>query len=1000
MGYSAPNSYLARLAEIESAGNPNAKNPNSSAKGLYQFIDSTAKQYGLADPYDPEAATAAAQKLTDDNRAYLRKTLGREPSEGELYLAHQQGMAGAAKLLANPNELAANLVGADAVKLNGGNSNMTAQQFADKWISKFQGTPGIAPEQQATVLPPGAGTPIAPLAPDVPTAFPNTAAAGGFGVAAAGDIFPTPSDLNAPPAGTAPLELPPMPQPAPAPAAAPAETVDVQLPDGTVLKGVPANITKAQIMAKLKANGYDTSKLEGVTDGVPVPPPGVQYTDAAPGSEAFEAVKKVNAQYGYDTQPYPNAAMKTAPKPTAETKPAKPQVDYSPTEESANAVLQGATFGLEDEITSGIGTPLAKLYGFLQRGAGSVIGDEAMKNAGQDILDTSAGDLYGGELEKKRKQQAEFKKNNPKTALGLEIAGGFATGGGLAKLGTKVAPKAAAALTAFAKANPIKAAAAVGGGSGSLYGFGTGEGDINDRLGSSAVGGVAGTVGGTVGGIVLPRVAQAGGALVKKAGDLLDDTAVGRAAAELFKTSGKDVAAGVTEKPLSALSKLTPEQIERQAALKAVGIESPTAGMLTRDPKIWQFERNTAGIAGVGDDIRNRYIQANEAIHGALDDLATKTGGKATTPYEAGESVTDAVNKKSKEMQAKIGKMYTKIREQSGDDMGLEPNKLLTALDDAGDNAYADSIVTSMQRKMKKYGVIDENGQPTKAALSVKNAEELRKFANSLRGDHQTDHVVTNIINALDDDVIETAGDDAFKAARDAARNKFKEFETKTLSGISQGKIVSDDVLKKTVFGAKVQDLQAFKKSLLSGTKVQTERGTQAWNDLKLQTVKSIMDNSTSAGGKISGASLNRQLEKIGKERLETIFTPDELLRLRTIQKAAEYTTIEVPESFVNYSNTNAALQNVLQKSKLGNFLTKSADKVSQVPVLNAVAFPATATARMAGKELTTAAEKKSIKNVLNPNSALMRYTDPALVGKTGLSGGIMGNETFNDKRN
>lgn len=38
--------------------------------------------------------------------------------------------------------------------------------------------------------------------------------------------------------------------------------MDVTLPDGTVVKGVPDNITKAELTAKLAKNGYDVSKLE------------------------------------------------------------------------------------------------------------------------------------------------------------------------------------------------------------------------------------------------------------------------------------------------------------------------------------------------------------------------------------------------------------------------------------------------------------------------------------------------------------------------------------------------------------------------------------------------------------------------------------------------------------------------------------------------------------------------------------------------------------------
>lgn len=138
-----PNAMRA-IAHIESRGNPNARNPNSSAGGLYQFIDSTAKQYGLENKFDPIQAADAGARLARDNANALRNTLGREPTAGELYLAHQQGVGGARKLLSNPQARAADVVGADAVRLNGGDMNMTAGEFARQWTNKadsFVGAP-------------------------------------------------------------------------------------------------------------------------------------------------------------------------------------------------------------------------------------------------------------------------------------------------------------------------------------------------------------------------------------------------------------------------------------------------------------------------------------------------------------------------------------------------------------------------------------------------------------------------------------------------------------------------------------------------------------------------------------------------------------------------------------------------------------------------------------------------------------------------------------------
>ncbi len=148
---------LLKIAMLESSFNAKAQNPASSAGGLFQFVDGTARQYGLADRFDPEQAADAAARLAKDNAAHLKKVLGRAPTAGELYLAHQQGAGGAGKLLKNPNARAADVVGAKAVRLNGGSSDMTAGAFANMWINKAGG--GVAVTDPITT----ASVPSTPL---------------------------------------------------------------------------------------------------------------------------------------------------------------------------------------------------------------------------------------------------------------------------------------------------------------------------------------------------------------------------------------------------------------------------------------------------------------------------------------------------------------------------------------------------------------------------------------------------------------------------------------------------------------------------------------------------------------------------------------------------------------------------------------------------------------------------------------------------------------------
>jgi SLT domain-containing protein len=65
------------LVARESSFNPNAKNPKSSAHGLFQFLDSTRKDYGgnAIDWYDPYQQTLAGMKYIKDRYGTPEKAL-------------------------------------------------------------------------------------------------------------------------------------------------------------------------------------------------------------------------------------------------------------------------------------------------------------------------------------------------------------------------------------------------------------------------------------------------------------------------------------------------------------------------------------------------------------------------------------------------------------------------------------------------------------------------------------------------------------------------------------------------------------------------------------------------------------------------------------------------------------------------------------------------------------------------------------------------------------
>lgn len=98
------NKYLNTLMDIESYGGKlDASNP-SGALGPYQFLKSTWLGLGLGyapeDRANPEKATNAIKKFTNDNIRWLR-THKIPVNYGTVYLAHNQGRGGAKHVMDN-----------------------------------------------------------------------------------------------------------------------------------------------------------------------------------------------------------------------------------------------------------------------------------------------------------------------------------------------------------------------------------------------------------------------------------------------------------------------------------------------------------------------------------------------------------------------------------------------------------------------------------------------------------------------------------------------------------------------------------------------------------------------------------------------------------------------------------------------------------------------------------------------------------------------------------
>jgi hypothetical protein len=246
------------------------------------------------------------------------------------------------------------------------------------------------------------------------------------------------------------------------------------------------------------------------------------------------------------------------------------------------SAVQGATFNLGDEVAGGLS---GLVRGALQPGV--TIPQAIREDVGEQ-----------------RQQVGQFREANPLASLGLELAGGMATGLGAAK----VAGAGATGLTAAQRAARV---AATGAGGGAIAGAGSGEG-LADRAGRAGVGAIAGYAGGKA----LSAVAPAWSSSVAGGQQVTDDLLTilsNRGGAAVGGQAAGSVSRGtptVAPAPQAAPT-MRPEGVSeaaQRAAARAIGPTAPARDLLE------QLERGGMGdemlAMNVGGDRTVRAVRA------------------------------------------------------------------------------------------------------------------------------------------------------------------------------------------------------------------------------------------------------------------------------------------------------------------------------------------------------------------------------------------------------
>lgn len=444
---------------------------------------------------------------------------------------------------------------------------------------------------------------------------------------------------------------------------------------------------------------------------------------------------------------------------------------------------------------------------------------------------------------------------------------------------------------------------AVGTAAGGLLGvIGKGIGDAAGKAGGYLIGKIKG-VGAQLSGKTSPQ------SILQKVPEIADQQLPQSARQDLIEEAAAQ---------LKSSGNLDAEALGRKANLLAnLGDKGQvTKSMVTRSPQDWAVERNLSKLTGpderlaqIGGELTDVY-RANDAA--LADKLRGFSQGRPQGSQESlGQAGMEGIEKVSKETQKQVGDLYDIVRSTRGNDLASDARKLYSTLDDLGDSTYAEKLVGSVRNKLKRFGMIDSTGALTNKTLTVTQAEELRKFVNRLPNDYGK----SDIISAIDQDVLGGLGDDAFGAARKAASDRFDllgnpatQRAVNTMGELQQGK-TAQNFIQQQVVNSSEQDLDALLKTLAS-----KPDSIQALRAGVLQHLEERAINPNS--GQFSGANLNKALNQFGDRKLNALFGVDEASRLKSLARAGLDATYQPPYSAVNSSNTTPTVLSLTRKAR------------------------------------------------------------------------------------
>ena len=589
--------------------------------------------------------------------------------------------------------------------------------------------------------------------------------------------------------------------------------------------------------------------------------------------------------------------------------------------------------GTPEEFNSVFGLKLSKGVTAGEVNKNASLADKAASygtSALMGLADTGAGIVQGGYYLSDKagltkgaydKYNKEYDKANGVAEVGRRQAGRKGTD--LVRTGTAIAATVpmfiAGDKTAAARGLGLTGKVLTQSGIGATVGAANYAKDGKERISNTKWGGVGGGAG-ELGGAALGKVAKTAatkvtrmsanksGATMLAARDMIKQAE--RDTGVTLSTAQRKTAIQQTAKALSKGKEQDAQAVVRKTFLEGHGI-SGTQAQITRDPSLWRQEKELAKLNTSSSRTLNQtHIDNHQQVTGKVQDLADSTGASASDTYGKMTDLYKGLKQYDKDVKNHINSLYDTASNLAESNTPINHTKLLTELQSTlKANGEADKfggVKSIIQGKLNPSG-----------KLTLRDAEAAKKVLNhqiSSTTDGSKRWALMQAKEMIDKHIDDTVmNNPAVGNARDAwvaAKNTYKDHAALVDSNqVLKAAIEAnapDDAFKNMVLTGNVEDINS-----LVGLLKKLSNSDQHIADLQGATIEHFLNKATNANnGAFSPAQFTKSIDGFGENRLNALFTPEQITQLKDIKQVSDIVLQEPLGANVNHSNTSSALVN------------------------------------------------------------------------------------------